>query len=428
MNPSPTDALPWGEQLLPWPPAGGPARRLVPRQPPSTVPADPLPAARRAAEALALGLRGGGRLALVVPDRTRPLPLPALLPVVAVALEQAGIDLARVTLLPASGMHRPMSPEELRTWIGPRAAQLFAHLQPHDARGPSIHLGTTTSGIDVRAHPAFAEAAATLVLGRLVFHYVAGFGGGRKMLVPGVAGIETILAMHSRCLAPQPGRGRHPACRPGRLDDNPVHQAACRAASLFPSPVALHVVVEAGGVMTHVAAGDLFADHQREAERFAAGHRVGISDPLPALVVSAGGHPLDRNMVQANKALAAVAEIVRPGGTILLLARCADGAGNPELIEGLRLGSPEAIEAELRRDFRVGLHTALALRTFCRRFRVLALTEADDELLELAGIERVSDLAAGLARLRKVTGDQPLAVAPRGASLLYEIRAEEQAV
>ncbi|MDQ7008054.1 MAG: lactate racemase domain-containing protein [Acidobacteriota bacterium] len=410
--------LPWGEQRLAWPRLAPPARWLEPEQPPPT-PADPRPAARQAAAAVARRLRGGGRLALVVPDRTRPLPLAGLLPPVARALQDAGIDLSRVSLLSASGMHRPMTPGELRAWIGPEACEGFTRLEPHDARGPCARLGVTSSGIDVLAHPAAAEAAALLVLGRLVFHYVAGFGGGRKMLVPGIAGIETIVAMHARCLSPRPGSGRHPACRPGRLEGNPVHEAACQAAALFPPAVGLHVVVEPGAVMTRVTAGDLFTDHRREARRFAATHRVTVPEPVPALVVSAGGHPLDRNMVQANKALAAVTEIVRPGGAILLLARCADGVGNPELLEGLRLGSSTAIEQELRRRFRVGLHTALALRGFCRTFRVLALTEADDEVLELAGIERVADLAAGLARIGEITGDEPVVVAPRGAGLLY---------
>jgi nickel-dependent lactate racemase len=313
-----------------------------------------------------------------------------------------------------------MSPAELRAWIGPDAAARVAVL-PHDADAPAAFLGTTASGIPVAAHPAVARAGAVLALGRIVFHYLAGFGGGRKMLVPGVAARSTILAVHRRCLAARPGAGRHLSARAGRLEGNPVHEAAVEAARLFPPATLLHLTDGAEGGWA-AAVGDAFEDHARTAARYAAAHRVLLDAPLDAVIVSAGGAPADRDLVQAHKALDAVAPVVRDGGTVVLVAACGDGAGNREMSEGLALGTPAAIEDELRRDFRVGLHTALALAEKTRRLRVMALTELPDELLSAASIERVASLDEAA---RKVAGQTApgsrRALAPRGSSLLYEV-------
>ncbi len=377
-------------------------------------------AVRAAASRAARALGASERLALVVPDRTRPLPLPEMLPAMLDALEAAGVPCARIDLVVASGLHRPMSPAELRTWIGPAAAARVAAL-PHDADAPAAFLGTTACGIPVAAHPAVARAGAVLALGRVVFHYLAGFGGGRKMLVPGVAARPTILAVHRRCLSARPGEGRHPSARAGLLAGNPVHEAAVEAARLFPPATLLHITEGMGGGWS-AAAGNAFEDHARAAAGYAAAHRVRLDAPLDVVIVSAGGAPADRDLVQAHKALDAVAPVVRDGGTVVLVAACGDGAGNRELADGLALGAPEAIENELRREFRVGLHTALALAEKTRRLRVMALTELPDELLAAARIERVASLDDAARRVAGQAARGPRrALAPRGGSLLYEV-------
>jgi nickel-dependent lactate racemase len=382
---------------------------------------DPLPAALSdAAARTALRLGRSDRLALIVPDRTRPLPLSALLPPLLDALADAGVAGGRIDLVPASGIHRPMSAAELREWIGPDAAARVTAL-PHDADAPAAALGVTPCGIAVAAHPAVARAGAILALGRIVFHYLAGFGGGRKMLVPGVAARDTIVAVHRRCLSPRPGDGRHPRARAGVLEGNPVHAAASDAARLFPPATLLHLTQRPdGGWRAEV--GDAFEDHARAAALYAAAHSVALDAPLDAVVVSAGGAPADRDLVQAHKALDAVAPVVRDGGTVVLVAACGDGVGNHELLEGLALGPPSAIEDELRRAFRVGLHTALALAEKTRRFRVLALTELSDEILATAGMARIGSLEEA-ARELAPSGEYAArqALAPRGASLLYEV-------
>lgn len=388
--------------------------------------ADPEATWRAACAAAALRVAAtlppGARLALVVPDRTRPLPLPRLLPPLLAALAAEKIEARRITIVPASGIHAPMSRAELAAWIGDDAARRGALLDPHDADAPARRLGRTPGGIEVAARPSVAGAGAALVLGRIVFHYLAGFGGGRKMLVPGCAARRTILAMHARCLDPRPGAGRHAAAVAGRLAGNPVHAASVAAARLFPPSTAIHTLLTGDGRLADAFAGDLFADHERACARYAAAHRALVDGPLDAVFVSAGGRPTDRDLVQAHKALEAVHGVVKDGGTVVFVARCADGVGNREVEQALRLGSPAAIEAELRRDFRVGAHTALALALKTARVRTLAVTELSDELLALAGMERAASLEeAARIVLERHGADARVALAPRGGSLLYSI-------
>ena len=240
------------------------------------------------------------------------------------------------------------------------------------------------------------------------------------MLAPGCASRATILALHRRCLDEDPARGRHPLARAGVLEGNPVHEAACEVASLCPHARALHVALDPAGRLALARFGDLVRDHARVAGEYGAANRVELAEPLECLIVSAGGHPVDRDLVQAHKALDAVAPILAPGARVLLVARCKDGVGNGETVDALRLGSSRAISEALRHRFLVGAHTALALREKTERFRVSYLGELCDETLDLAGMRRASSLDAWTA---ESGGDSRVAIAPRGASVLYSLPA-----
>ncbi|NJN64601.1 MAG: hypothetical protein HC882_06775 [Acidobacteria bacterium] len=171
-----------------------------------------------------------------------------------------------------------------------------------------------------------------------------------------------------------------------------------------------------------IDAGDLFESHARACAVYASAHRVVCAAPFDAVIVSAGSRAAGRDLVQAHKALDAVAPIVRDGGTIVLVARCEDGIGNGEMLDALALGSPAAIEAALRARFTVGGHTALALLAKTTRLTVLAVTDLDDEALRLARIERVRSLHDASTRLRAEVGQEArIAIAPCGASALYQL-------
>ncbi|GAB4368984.1 MAG: nickel-dependent lactate racemase [Acidobacteriota bacterium] len=378
-------------------------------------------AARKAVARLAPVPTRNPRLAVVVPDRTRPLPLDGVLAALGDAISRHWPEAPAPVVVPASGIHRPMTSREIEELIGRDAARRF-RIAPHDADRPALLIGTTRSGIPVALHPAVAEADGVLLVGRIVFHYLAGFGGGRKLLAPGVAARATALAVHRRCLASPPACGRHPSACAGRLEGNPVHDAACEAARLVPNAAALHVVTGKRGDVIRIEAGDPVSDHAAICRDYAAAHRVRLDDPLDAVLVSAGGHPSDRDLVQAHKALDAIASVVRPGGLVLLAARCRDGIGNPEVARALAVPSTVQLLDALYRKFTIGGHTALALKEKCARFDVRMLTELDDASLAACGARRLGSLDEAAILLDAVArAGGRVAWAPRGASLLYEL-------
>lgn len=387
--------------------------------------------ARQTAESIRRVLPDNKRLALVVPDRTRPIPLPQILPIVLDAMMASGVAAERIDLVPASGIHRPMLGEELFRWVGDEIAGSGLRLATHDADAPAVLLGWAHPpggrSFPVSAHPLVARAGAILVLGRIVFHYLAGFGAGRKMLTPGVSSRATVLGMHSHCLAPRTGSGRHPCARNGRLDGNPVHAASCAAAALFPPAVAMHLLLAENGSIADVLVGDLVETHALACQRYATAYRAESEQLFDALIVSAGGFPVDRDLVQAHKALDAVAPLVRDGGTIVLVAECSDGHGNTELVQGLNIGDPRQLDRALRSDFHVGVHTAMALAEKTRRFRVLALTELGDDLLARAHITRVNSLDEAVSQILHIHGpNASFGLAPRGSALLYELSGQDR--
>lgn len=404
-------------EMIGWPRLDAPGLPAAPN------PVERIAAAAADAAGRAAALAGSGdEVAIVVPDRTRPLPLERFLPPIIRGLADHGVGPERVTVVPASGIHRPMPPDELREWVGEEVVASGVTLSPHDADRRGLSLGVTDSGIPVEAHPACARAGAVIAVSRLVFHYLAGFGGGRKMLAPGVSARKTILAVHGRCLADPPTKGRHPAARTGVLEGNPVHAAACEVAAAFPPTVSVHVSLARSGAIARIDVGDPVSDHAKAARRYGDANTAHADEPFDAVVVSAGGHPVDRDLVQAHKALEAVAPIVRERGSIILVAEGADGVGNPEVVQGLVLGEPDLIEAELRDDFRVGLHTALSLVEKARRFEILAVTRLHPDLLHAAGIAPIGGLDDALVRLRSRFGTSyRAAIAPRGASAFYAL-------
>lgn len=364
----------------------------------------------------------GGRLTLVVPDRTRPLPLKHLLPTILNGVLSMQKSPRRISIVVASGMHRPLQPEDYRENLGmdawPRNSTLFVH----DCRDAADLLGSTKCGIPVCAHPSVARADAVGILAAVVFHYLAGFGGGRKMLLPGVAAKRSILALHRRCLNDGPRGGRHAAAHQGILDENPLHEASLAAAALFPPKVAMHCLLGSDGSLADARVGDLANDYRIACTAYAAERSFVCDEPFDSAVVCAGSAAQGFDLVQAHKALDAVAPIVRDDGAIVLVARCPGGVGNPELEEGLALGSAEKIEAELRREFRVGWHTALALRKKTSEKRVAILSEIDETPARASGMKVLRSIDEAERWLDQNTPKGgSLFVTPYGANFYYRL-------
>jgi nickel-dependent lactate racemase len=269
--------------------------------------------------------RGKRSAAISVCDITRPAPNRTTLPPVLRRLEQAGIPREGITILIATGLHRPASAEEIRQIVGEDVARAY-RIVNHDARDPNQHrrLGRTQSGTPVAIDERFLAADLHVTLGFIEPHLMLGFSGGRKLIVPGLASQETIKTIHS------PRFMREPKAVEGSLDDNPLHRELLEIAAMARHDFILDVALARDRTITGVFAGNSVVAHKQGAA-FVGNIMLQQLDQLAdAAITTAAGYPLDLTFYQAIKGLTAASHVVKPGGRILLAAACEEGSGGPE--------------------------------------------------------------------------------------------------
>jgi nickel-dependent lactate racemase len=410
-------------RLLVAPPAGR-FTTLVAVPPPAV--ADPAASLRAALDApieappLRELIRPGDRATIVVSDATRVTGARELLPPLLAYLDSAGLSAERVRILFALGIHRPHTPAEQAAVIGGEVAARVAHvdhacddereLETFTLEGPAASVSLNRQVLD---------GSLVIVTGTIAFHYLAGFGGGRKAILPGVAARESVREFHSRSLAAEAGAGRHPAIESGARAGNPLDAFATRVAETLPRSFLINTIMAGHSGVASIWAGDLTAAFDRGCEAYCAQFAVPIPERRPVVIVSAGGAPRDCDLVQAQKAIGAGAAALAPGGMLLVLAACGEGAGQGELLRWFAHPDRASHVAALRAAFSVPGQTALALREHAARVRVYLRSELPPDVVARAGmvpVARFEDFSNEV--LRRYGPDVEGYVVPEGARYL----------
>lgn len=273
-------------------------------------------------ESLARGRRSA---AIAVCDITRPAPNRVTLPPLLARLERAGIPRDKTTILIATGLHRPATPAELDEILGPDIAAAYP-LVNHNARQREDHvfLGQARHGTPVWIDRRYAGADLHITLGFIEQHLMAGFSGARKLIAPGLADQETIRHLHS------PRFMRDPRAVEGSIEENPLHQELLEISQMAGHDFIVDVVLGEQKRITAVFAGPPREAHAAGVAFVRERTTAWLPAPVEAAVTTAAGYPLDLTFYQAVKGVTAATHIVRPGGIILVLAACDEGAGAGE--------------------------------------------------------------------------------------------------
>jgi lactate racemase len=261
---------------------------------------------------------GATRVVVVFPDLTRPMPNRTVLPPLLLELERCGIADADITLLCATGTHRQATPGEMEELIGCAIVARYA-IVDHDAESAQhVNVGEV-DGTPVLLQREYVEADLRIITGFVEPHFFAGFSGGPKAVCPGLAATETILeAHHPRRIAD--GEATFISRR-----GNPVHDFVRAAVALAPPHLSIDVAINQAREVTAVFAGPLAAAHDAACAFVEASAVQRVPAPFDVVVSTNSGYPLDRNLYQAVKGMAAAERIVRPGGVIVMMAACGDG-------------------------------------------------------------------------------------------------------
>jgi nickel-dependent lactate racemase len=386
--------------------APGEARLLLPE---ATPPAEPEALQVRRAlehpvgtpplEAMALGRHSA---IILIACRTRRTGSAVFLPEIIRALNAGGISDDRILVYAATGTHDNWRAEDAALLAGADCARRLRFLG-HDCRSALVSVGTTSRGNHVMLSRKYLEADLKIATGRVTYHYFAGFTGGRKAILPGVAGFETIVFNHRMATRIETTVDLDPDTRNGNLENNPIHQDMLEAARLAPPDFTLSTVLNTRNEIVHAFGGDMVRSHALAVEKVRASDAPTVERPVDWLFLSCGGAHCDVNTVQAMKALINNYEAVRPGGAIIFAAECAEGTA-PWLREICSIRDRRELESRIVRGELRHPHNALFLRRVNARAHVLMISALAAEDVRVLGFRKAESLAEATALARDLAG------------------------
>jgi len=344
--------------------------------------------------------RGRGSVTIIVPDATRKASLPEVLPVVIERLQRAGIDDGAITVLIANGTHPAVGPEAITSLVGPLPGSI--RVIEHDSRDSElVSVGDLRAGLPLRLHPSAVDCGCLITVGTVRHHYFAGFGGGPKMVFPGVGGYEEIQANHGLVLDLSGDHViRNPGCEPGVLDGNPVAEEIGRAAAFRPPDIALCLVEGREGGVAWAGAGPWGIVFEAAVARVRTWFEVSLPEQFDLMVACSGGSPTDSTLIQAHKGLDAACRFLKPGGELLWAASLDGGLGSEEMAPFVDDPNPESILARLSTRWVQYGHTTLRIVEKTSRHRVRLYSRIAPDIATRLGFEPVADPEALLGQWR----------------------------
>jgi nickel-dependent lactate racemase len=361
----------------------------------------------------------GAHVVIVINDHTRPAFGKVMVQEIIKELALAGVPDGQVTILVATGTHRGSTQEELIHMLGSDTLKRF-RVMNHDCRDTDnlVRIGETPNGTPITINRFYVEADFRILTGVIAPHHAAGFSGGRKSVIPGLAGLDVLRRHHALGI-----RSYDPAM--GRLEDNLFHTEAVTGAKMAGVNFIVNVVPNGKGEAAAVVAGDLEAAHMEGVKICRMMCRCPIPFRADIVITSPGGYPRDINLYQAQKAVSVAENIVKDGGVIILVAECSDGAGSEEFVNWMTsASSPQEIIERFRWEgFVPGSNKAFMFARALSRTRIIVVTDKlSREFLAKMFMEKAFSIGEALALAGKPKDFKPvIAVIPIAAYVIPEV-------
>lgn len=325
------------------------------------------------------------KVTILVPDITRAWQSTNIsVPILVDKLNSLGVSDSQITVIFATGTHRKPTTEEHESLLG---TDLFKRVKIIDHQSSEKEnlkfLGNTSRGIPVFVNKLAADADKIISVCGVVYHFMAGFGGGPKMVVPGIAGDDTIQPNHKLALNPGFGNGRNPKVTSGNIStDNPVHADMVEAAAFLKPDFSLNVVVDENNKITHACAGDWLKAHEKACEICDELNKVEIPDTADFVIASTGGSPKDINLYQGLKAFFNAEKAAKPGSTLILLLKCPEMLGSYDFeVQICNYEDMLAREAALRSHFSIGAFIGYLYAEACEKYNIILVSDLDPKIL-----------------------------------------------
>ena len=353
---------------------------------------------------------------VLICDITRPVPNRDILPAVLRTLLAGGLPAESITVLVATGLHRPNEGEELLEVVGDTWVLDTFRVVNHFARRDADHVevGTTRRGNVIKLDRRFVEADLRLAIGLVEPHFMAGYSGGRKIVAPGVAHADTITTFHSARYMENPHAAN---CV---LTDNPLHEDQLEVVGMIGGAYAINTVLDDERRMSFVNYGEIVESHLQAVAFTRAYTELPVSERFPTIVTSSAGYPLDKTYYQTVKGMVGPLDILSPKGNLIVVSACSEGMGSPDYVEAQRrliaLGPDRFLESLLeKRHADVDEWQAEKQLAPMRAGTVsLYTTGLSEEERGLTGVAMIDSVEDAIARSVAEAGDPRVAFVPEG--------------
>ena len=357
------------------------------------------------------------KVLIVVNDHTRPGPNRQIVAALLRRLHRAEISDENIRFICATGSHRAPTDREMRAIVGDEVVEKY-EIVLHDCRDKAslFRLGEI-DGLDIWLNNAVREADFIITTGLIAPHHTAGFSGGRKSILPGITGLDTLKIHHSL-----PMRPYNPSM--GILEGNRFHDVALAAAKKAGVDFMINAVQDLKKQNVRYVAGDIELAHAEGVRVCREHNSVSIPGLADVVVCSPGGYPRDSDLYQAQKGLAVAETLVRPGGTVILCARSELGVGEGLFPQWMKEGeSPEAIIERYKREgFNVGNNKAFMYARALLRAKIVVVSELlDPEELKEMFLDWAPDLQSALDRVLPEYENPLVTVLPRAVSMIPRV-------
>jgi nickel-dependent lactate racemase len=354
---------------------------------------------------------------ILICDITRPVPNRLFLRPMIETMVSSGIPLGRISVLIATGLHRPNLGEELAELVGDPWVLENVRVENHYARDETAHVDlgfTKTRHTPVKLDRLFVEADLRIATGLVEPHFMVGWSGGRKVISPGIAHHETIRTFHSARFM------EDPLAVQCNLVGNPLHEEQLEIARMLGEVYALNTVLDEDRDLVCVTFGEIIASHQAAVDFVSEATHVPMDRKFSTVVTSSAGYPLDKTYYQTIKGMVTPLDILKPGGTLIIASECSEGFGSAEFREAqarlVELG-PERFLATLTAKSLAEVdewQTEMQLKPM-RLGRVeLYTTGLSGDDRKLTGVDMIDDLAHAVERSIARSGDAHVAIIPEG--------------
>lgn len=357
---------------------------------------------------------------ILTSDHTRPMPSRLTMPLLLESIRR-GNPRADITILIATGCHRSTTKEEIEERFGAEIAEKETILVHDCDQGPFTYVGTSPSGNRIELNRLACEADLLIAEGFIEPHFFAGFSGGRKSILPGIASRSSIMYNHCSKNISDPNSVM------GSLFDNPIHQDMMFAAGASKVRWILNVILDKRKEVIGAVAGDIGAAHMAGVEFLSKLCRC-KTEPADIVITTNGGYPLDQNIYQSVKGMAAASSICRKGGVIIMAARCNDGHGGTAFFDTFA-EEPETknilrvILSKKERDTIPDQWQSQILCQILLKNQVILVSDASRDIVEALHLIYSPSMEAAVQQAKEIVGKEhpSITVVPDGVSVILDV-------